>query len=218
MLIIPIGIQCTSAKFKHEINSSESLPFDWMFATPKFVYEMLNLLLVQNMDIEELVNEHFFFCEKKAGLSSKLEYYYTCENGFAPFNAKYGAIFPHDHGDKKDTVDKYVRRFIRLKDILLHSPEELCLLYVSPSSTDIGNFAIDGRLVVQDTYFYLTKIYEMIGTVRKDKYQMYCFDTFHSDSTRPLSLHKDIRFIKLNPCNHWEKVYEQMQNYIHLFA
>ena len=45
MIIIPIGIQCTNATFKNEINKTQSLPFDWMFANPSFVFEMLELLL-----------------------------------------------------------------------------------------------------------------------------------------------------------------------------
>jgi hypothetical protein len=62
MIIIPIGIQCTNAIFKKDINkSSRTLPFDWMFATPKFVFEMLELLLDRDMNINELVEKHFFF-------------------------------------------------------------------------------------------------------------------------------------------------------------
>jgi hypothetical protein len=31
-----------------------------MFATPSFVFEMLELLLEKNIDIEDLVKNHFF--------------------------------------------------------------------------------------------------------------------------------------------------------------
>ena len=66
MTIISIGIQCTNALFKQEIQKrTETLPFDWILSTPSFVFEMLNLLLEQNMDVEELVKKHFFYCEKK---------------------------------------------------------------------------------------------------------------------------------------------------------
>ena len=61
MIIIPIGLQCANATFKKEINkTSETLPFDWMFATPAFVYEMLRLLLDEQTSTRDLVTEHFF--------------------------------------------------------------------------------------------------------------------------------------------------------------
>ena len=57
---IPIGIQCTNAVFKKSVEKTHTLPFDWMFATPSFVFEMLELLLEKNIDIEDLVKNHFF--------------------------------------------------------------------------------------------------------------------------------------------------------------
>jgi hypothetical protein len=72
MIIIPIGIQCTNATFRNKFNKTETLPFDWMFTTPKFVFEMLFLLLEENIDIEELVKEHFFIVDKKANCSGLL--------------------------------------------------------------------------------------------------------------------------------------------------
>ena len=44
-MIIPIGIQCTNAVFKNSFEKTCTLPFDWMFATPSFVFEMFELLL-----------------------------------------------------------------------------------------------------------------------------------------------------------------------------
>jgi len=45
IMIISIGLQCTNATLKNEIKKTPTLPFDWMFATPSFVFEMLELLL-----------------------------------------------------------------------------------------------------------------------------------------------------------------------------
>jgi hypothetical protein len=44
-----------------------------MFATPSFVFEMLELLLEKNINIEDLVKNHFFYFEKK----SKSKWYGT---------------------------------------------------------------------------------------------------------------------------------------------
>ena len=57
MIIIPIGSQCSTATFKNEIKKSHTLPFDWMFATPSFVFEILVLLLEKNISVEDLVKK-----------------------------------------------------------------------------------------------------------------------------------------------------------------
>ena len=41
-MIISIGIQCTNATFKNKFENTHTLPFDWMFATPSFVFEMFD--------------------------------------------------------------------------------------------------------------------------------------------------------------------------------
>ena len=77
-MIIPIGVQCTNAFFKQNIKkTSETLPFDWMFSTPKFVFQMLELLLDKKMDIQTLVVDHFFACEKRATYDKNEHYYST---------------------------------------------------------------------------------------------------------------------------------------------
>ena len=104
-MIIPIGIQCTNATFKKNFENTHTLPFDWMFATPSFVFEMLELLLEKNINIEDLVKNHFFYCEKKANING-VEHYYTCDNGFALFNTKYNVIFPHDENNIDSIVSE----------------------------------------------------------------------------------------------------------------
>ena len=98
MIIVPIGIQCLNAFFKKKINKdSATLPFDWMLCYPKFIYEILELLLENKIPIEEIVNNHFFYCDKRATTTKyTIENYTTCSNGFALYNSKYDVIFPHD--------------------------------------------------------------------------------------------------------------------------
>lgn len=212
MLIIPIGLQCTSSTFKIEIQKTHSYPFDWMFATPKFVFEMLVLLLEENMDVEQLVRDHFFCCDKKAD-SKIIEYYYTCEDGFALYNTKYKAIFPHDHLTEED-INKYIRRFNRLKEAILNSSEELYFVYASQCSLRIGNLAIDNEYIVNDVYIYLSKIYRLIGQFRSN-YKMVLFDAIQNE---PLEyLDSNIVLCKLNSCSHWNHLVPQMKNYINLF-
>ena len=166
-MIIPIGLQCTGAEFLKANNCrSEAFPFDHMFATPEFVYKMLVLLLEINMDIRELVNNHFFLCEKKAS-SNSLENYVTDKNGIALFNTKYNAIFPHDEYTDKSR-EKYYRRFLRLKGYIYNKRENLNFMYISQASFENGNFTIDSKYVVADVYEYLGKIYDLIGKYRQN--------------------------------------------------
>lgn len=216
MILIPIGIQCTAATFKKNINkTSATLPFDWMLSTPKFVFEILVLLLEKNIDIIELVKTHFLFCHdiKKANLVGNIEHYHVSENGHALYNKNGNAIFPHDEMSF-DTLFKYVRRFERLKDLILNSQEELCFIYTSQSSLTNGNFTINGKNVIKDVYHYLSMIYNLIGKYRTN-YKMVVFDCIKIEN-RSL-LNKNIILCELNQCNSWPEILSQMNNYVHLF-
>ncbi len=212
MLIIPIGIQCTCATFKNKIKKTETLPFDWMLSTPKFVYEMLVLLLEKNLDVEELVKNHFFICDKKANIKKK-EYYYTCDNGFALYNSRYNVIFPHDTYNA-ETIDKYVRRFERLKNIIINSPDNLYFIYSSQSPLTKGNFKIDDNIVIKDVYFYLSQIYDLIGRFRNN-YKIILFDSIQEEQINLLN--ENIVLCKLNSCNTWTTMITQMKKFKDIF-
>jgi hypothetical protein len=214
MIIIPIGSQCSTATFKNEIKKSHTLPFDWMFATPSFVFEILVLLLEKNISVEDLVKNHFFYCEKRANMNG-LEHYYTCENGFALYNSKYNVIFPHESNTNIETINKFIRRFERLKNMILNSTEELCFIYTSQSSLENGNFTIDDNIIIRDVYFYLTKIYKLIGNFRNN-YKMILFDTIQEEPIELLD--ENIILYKLNKCNDLIEVVKQMRDYAYLFT
>lgn len=207
-MLIPIGIQCTSATFKKELEDTPTLPFDWMFSTPAFVLEMLELLLQKNMNVVDLVKNHFFLCDKRANMTGA-ENYYTSENGFALYNTKYNVIFPHDKNNI-ETIDKYIRRFERLKATILHSNEFLCFIYTSPSSSQKGNFTIDGKKAIHDAYEHLSKIQKLIGTFRKN-YKIIVFDTIQEEDIELLDEH--IMLVRMNKCNHWNELLSQMKKY-----
>lgn len=209
-MIIPIGIQCTSAMIKGEIEKTHTLPFDWMFSTPSFVFEMLQLLLEKNCSVEELVKQHFFNCDKRANLKRK-EHYYTCDDGFALVNTKYNVIFPHD-ANNMDTIQKYIRRFERLKEIVLHSTECIYFIYASQSSLDHGNFTIDGIPVIKDVYVHLSNLYTFIGKYRNN-YKMIVFDSIQEETR----LHENITLIKLNKCDTMLDLLPQMREHKHVF-
>jgi len=212
MIIIPIGIQCSVAAFKNGITETPTLPFDRMYTNPKFVFEMLVLLLEKNINIEILVKNHFLYSTKRAHINGP-EHYYTCDTGYALYNTKYNVIFPHDN-NSIETINKYIRRFERLKDIILNSTEDLYFVYTSQSSLESGNFTIDDNIIIKDVYVYLSKIYELIGNFRNN-YKMVLFDAIQEEQIE--NLNKNIILCKLNKCNSWGDMVPQMIKYTNLF-
>ena len=205
-MIVPIGIQCLNAKLKKAINKdTETSPFDWMLSHPQFVYEILRLLLDNEIGIEEIVNNHFFYCDKRASYK-KVEAYYTDRNGFALYNSKYDVIFPHDKNDE-ETKMKYARRLLRLKNLILNSNEKLVFLYSSQSSLKSGNFTIDGREVIKDVYPYLTKIYNLINMYNSNN-ELIVFDSISNEDRNELN--EKIILHKLKPANIWGGLLHQI--------
>jgi hypothetical protein len=182
---ISLGTQCTTPFFFDKIGvKSKSLPFDWMLSTPEFVYTILKLLLVDNLDINEIIDNYFFICNKRASIMKNnmgkdiVERYITSNNGSGLVNSKYGVCFPHD---KLSDRDKYVRRMTRLKELILDKHNYLYFTYISVSSKDSGNYTLDGKEPIQDLYIYLQKISEIIRSVT-DNYKIIVFDTTTPDN------------------------------------
>lgn len=202
-------MQCLNAALKKKINKdTQTLPFDWMFSSPKFVFAIFKLLLEFEIDEEEIVNNHFFYCNKRASLGSK-ENYYTKSNGKVLYNDIYDVIFPHDKYDS-ETKEKYVRRLKRLKSIILNSKETLIFIYSSQSSLQKGNFRIDDRHIIEDVYIYLTKIYELIGKYNNN-YKMIVFDSILNEDKS--NLNKNIILKEVMPCDNWKMLLNQILHY-----
>ena len=202
---ISLGFQCAVPEVLHRLNlKSETLPFDWMLSTPKFVYTMLEMLLVDNVEIEHLVTEHFFKCEHKSKFITA-ENYIETKVGPAFYNKKYDVIFPHDDNSKKNT-EKYCRRFIRLKEMIHDSTITPVFLYISPSSSTGGNFTIDGRVVITDSVYYFNKIFKLISTIRTD------FEMLIIDSTSIPNLDlldKKIKYETITPKNYFPHIKDE---------
>lgn len=73
----------------------ESLPFDWMLSTPQFVYTILKLLLIDKKEIDDVVDNHFFMCDKR-GTLHYVEHLSLDDHGPVFVNSKYNVCFPHD--------------------------------------------------------------------------------------------------------------------------
>ena len=199
---IPIGFQCAVPEVLQSMGlKRETLPFDWMLSNPKFVYTILDLLLVGNVDIEYLVNEHFFNCENKVQFQSN-ENFIELKNGDDFYNKRYEVIFPHDKNFEKD-VEKYCRRFDRLKNILYNKEITPVLLYISPSSNLHGNFTINGEIIIKDSIKYFNKIFELVSKIRND------FEFIIIDATNIEDVHllnENIKYEKIDSKNYYTEI------------
>lgn len=195
MKFISLGFQCTSTFVLDAAGvRGESYPFDWALLPPKFVHHILDLLLIQNMEIETLVKQEYFhhhtFAQWTGPGYLAAEEYREWHEGY-PYNKPYGAVFPHD-GDNQpvvEIIDKYIRRFHRLKNIILDVNEQLVFLYISQSSPHRyhGNYFIDGVEMLTDTYQHLNNIYDIISSVRGETFDFIVLDTINSNDHATLN-------------------------------
>jgi hypothetical protein len=207
---VSLGFQCTVPRvFEGKRVKGKTLPFDWMLSSPKFVYEML-LLLLSETDIDILVRKHFFNCKDKANLLHDingypvLEHYITSDNGFALLNKDYNVVFPHDSYDEV-TIQKYIRRFERLKEIII-SGQDTTYVFISYPSKETGNFLIDGHVVLNDIDEYLNKIYDLIKSKTSMQFKLKVFSFNNSN------LSADIEYIKIEEKHYWAHTVEECVN------
>lgn len=129
-IYIPIGFQCTSSEILKKLNKRKcSLPFDWIISNPKSILEILTMLLKNTISIEELVKNEFFKIDNLM-ITNKQEEFSTNQNGNILYNKKYNLLFPHVNRND-DSLQNFIRRFERLKDIILTSNNYIKFLYIN---------------------------------------------------------------------------------------
>jgi hypothetical protein len=165
------------------------------------------MLLDENIDIKTIIKDHFLCGNKRACIADgRFEHHITHPNGNCLYNDKYDVIFPHD--DVNDNcIEKYIRRFSRLKDMILDSSARIVLVYSSQASLEFGNFTIDNRTVVTDVYTYLSKIYILINKYNKNN-KMIVFDCIKNENKEYLD--KNIILYEMHSCYGWGKLFEQI--------
>jgi hypothetical protein len=203
---VSLGFQCTVARVFETMGvKQQTLPFDWMLSSPKFVLDTLTKLLIENMDVEELVRTHFFTNDTRA------EYHYpethtgSSKMGWIPNTKAYNALFPHDLPDtpekfENDTI-KYVRRFNRLKELILDKSKTLTFIYISQSSSGKGNFIVDGKEVLTNVYGELNNIFYLLKHIRGSNPNIIMLDTINSNEK--VMLLPEIKHISITPKTEW---------------
>lgn len=202
---ISIGAQCTTATLFDRLHvKKETLPFDWIVSTPEFVYTILNLLLIDEKEISDIVDNHFFVCDKTATFL-EVEHFVLNENGAVLVNSKYNVCFPHDTIDDRD---KYIRRMERLKKIILDKDNFIHFVYVSVSSPTDGNYTLDGIEPIKNIYEYIEKINSIIKKIRSN-YRIFVFDTNKPSDCQPSDdLH--IKYYDINKRKIWTELMPEL--------
>ncbi len=217
--IVPIGFQCTTKLTLESLNIHQpTLPFDWMLAPPKFVYDILDLL-VQNLNIETLVKQYFFHNHTLARWTLQPEEYLEYSEGY-PYNKDGSAIFPHD-GDNQDyneIIQKYIRRFYRLKEQIFDIQNELLLVYISQSSGNRyqGNFFINHIEILTNSYNFLNKIYFLILLKRKHNFKIIMIDTIKNEEQKILN--QNIEYYSIDPQNSFQNMIPECHNILKNYA
>lgn len=204
---ISIGSQCTTATLFDILQvKKESFPFDWMFSTPQFVYTIIKLLLIDKKEIDDIVDNHFFICDKRAELQGG-EHHILNKNGPVLVNSKYNVCFPHDTISERD---KYIRRIERFKKTLVDKENFLYFVYVSVSSTNIGNYTIDRVEPIQQLYEYIEQINNILKYIRTS-YKIIVFDTNKPSGIIPSdSLH--IMYYDIEKKRSWKELLPELIN------
>lgn len=198
-LYIPLGVQClTPTVLKQNNLRTNSYPFDWILSNPYFIYKMLYLLLEDGMDINKIVREHFLSFLKKCGYD-RIEHYTFRKDGAAICNQLYNAVFPHDCYNE-ETINKYIRRFERLKKDILNTSQKIQFIYISQSSLNAGNFTINGKEAVQNVYENMNNINTLVKKYNKNTNIM-LFDSIQNENINILS--KEINIQKISAKNSW---------------
>ena len=207
---ISLGCQCLPAMIFKELNLRfDSYPFDWVLSSPAFVYEMLRLLLDEDLNVDQLVRSHFFRNDARCWYDDH-EHYKITPNGRAVCNSRYDVVFPHDRHNEEN-ISKYKRRFLRLKERLLDTSTPLRFVWISQSSLTKGNFTLDGKEVVTDVFENLNKICALLSKYHSN-FDMLVYDAVQNE--RPAHLNSRIIVSKISPAPYFMRMKKEVKDKI----
>lgn len=108
------------------------------------------------------------------------EHYVINDNGSVKCNVQYNVVFPHDK-DYYDSVEKYKRRFERLKNIIIDNKTQSCFIYSSQSSLEKGHFTLNGNEVITEVYLNINKINNLLKKYNNN-FRIVIFDSILNDN------------------------------------
>jgi hypothetical protein len=180
-IYISIGAQCTTPLLFERLNvKKESLPFDYMFSTPQFVHTIFKFLFTEQKEIDDIIDNHFFVCDKRARYyNPEPAHYINTPEGNVLINSKYNVAFPHDTMLDRE---KYIRRLERLKQLILDESVFIYFVYVSIPRENY--FRVNDIEPIQQLYEYIEQINNILKDIRTN-YKIIVFDTNKPSNIMP---------------------------------
>ena len=197
-IYISLGSQCTTPTFFDRLQlKKKSLPFDWMFSTPQFVFTILKLLLIDTMEIRDIIDTHFFVCDQRAYWTEKEPaHYLNATDGDVLINSIYNVAFPHNAVSDRE---KYIRRLERFKQYILDEHNFIYFVYISEPRPNY--FVVNNVEPIQEIYEYMEKIHSIMKEIRTN-YKILIFDTNRPVGVKP-SDNSYISHYDLEQKNNW---------------
>jgi hypothetical protein len=138
MRFVSLGSSCAVADFLKKTRlKGQSYPFDWILSSPDFTLEMIKLALSEKTT-DDIITNHFF--KGKWKHDPNMKFISADEGDYA--NTQFRTVFLHEKKEK--TIEKYIRRFNRFREIL-KTNEKIFFIWAPPG----GSPVFDGELVVQ---------------------------------------------------------------------
>jgi hypothetical protein len=162
---ISLGFQCTTSEVLKKTNKRfHSYPFDWILSNPKGIYELIKKLLKSD-DIKDFVKNEFLKFDGYVFLTKAEEFFISKTQTNMLYNSTYNLIFPHEENNLVTIIDKYTRRFGRLKDMLLDNSKFINLIFVNRMSTNMA-FKINDINILEGCEEYLNQLYNLLNDIR----------------------------------------------------
>jgi len=207
MKVIPLGLQCSASEGIQKANLREySYPFDWLWSPSKTTYNILNILI--NDDIEKALEYMTTGYTYYRWLGN--EHYISVDNVTeCQMNKNSGLGNPHF------TINnEYKKKLrIRLERLLcdIKSNENILFVYADAANSHF-NYHLDEIEYGVDATEYLLKIHELIYPLNNNiKIVYFCWNERKKDDDI-------IKYVSYDFKNHWHEVSEIIKDYLINFS
>lgn len=102
--------------------SQERYPYDWLICSQSFILDTFeNIIFKENNNILNNIRNHFFDFEDEKYIEG-YNFFNKNKNAFSPHDIHVN--FPYNNINAKNILEKYHRRFLRLKEALENTSNE----------------------------------------------------------------------------------------------
>jgi hypothetical protein len=198
---LSIGFQCTTAAVLKKLNKrTNSFPFDWILSNPSSV-----LCLIKNLmdceDIDEFVKREFLNIDKFVKFIKPEEFIIVESQTQNLLNSKYKFIFPHENSNYNEVVEKYKRRFIRLKETILNKDIKMNIYFIDRLGNN-NNFKINNFNILNNEEDSLNNLVSYMNNIRENNKFYFILHKDSSININKLIKNSYVNCIQIESKNH----------------